>query len=314
MRHFHLKLTSIIIGLLFATQIVAQQDTVRLLQITDTHLMFNLDLYEKNVVDHREITRGYKNVHEHFKQFILSTPKETNSDLIVITGDIIDFHDAKSIIGTTLPYQIEGFASLINNFQPCPLLFTLGNHDIFSYNWGNNKVIPNQDSSVKARATWIRNIQCFSEGTYYSKVVQAGKTTYRLIFLDDSYNQYEDNKLNPHLGYEQAKWLQNELNTSIDDVEIIFMHIPLLDQIEGNQLIEIIKKFPSCKMIISGHRHRNKITPIELSKKHILYQIETDALAKSPSNWRLIQLIENKVSISKTGDKKNELEIEILEH
>lgn len=298
------------IGLFISTQILAQQDTVSFLQITDTHLMFNLDLYEKDVVDHREITRGYKNVNAYFDQFINTTPKNLNSDYIVITGDIIDFHDAKSTIGTTLPYQIEGFATLINKSFTRPFLFTLGNHDIFSYEWGEERVIPNQDSSQQARATWIRNFQCFSEGTYYSRIINVGKTTYRLIFLDDSYYQYDDKKLNPHLGLEQAKWFQNELNASGDDVEIIFMHIPLLDNLEGNQVVEAIKNSPSCKIIISGHRHRSKITPIKISENHTLYQIETDALAKSPNNWRLIQLIDNKVNISMTGDQKVELEVE----
>ena len=58
------------------------------------------------------------------------------------------------------------------------LYMTLGNHDITSY----PREGYHQNIAAEARATWIKNVPCFSKGTYYSRLYDVGSTTYRFIF------------------------------------------------------------------------------------------------------------------------------------
>ncbi len=317
MNKIHLRYKLLTIVLMISNFVFAQQqDTLSFLQITDTHLMFNLENYDSKVVHHREETKGYKNANSNFKEFFQTVPLKTKSDFVIITGDIIDFHDARTNNGKVLAFQVEAFASLLDSLH-IPTYLTLGNHDMFSYEWGEDKVIPNQYKTGKARATWTRNFDVFREGNYYSRIFQVGKTTYRLIFLDDSFYKFDEGEeeiIPPYIDKPQLHWLKTQLEESDTDVEIILMHVPFTEEsIEAssnNELYSLLSKSPSTKLILAGHRHRDAIMDIPQTTSALI-QVETDALVKDINHWRFIQLMENKITVSSMGSTKQEVVISL---
>lgn len=296
--------------------VTGQKDTLSFLHITDLHLFFNRENYDPVVVQHREHIRGYLRSNTFFEQFLSTVPARTNSDFVIATGDIIDFFDAETPDKNMIDFQIEQFARLSDDYE-FPILFVPGNHDIFSFEWGGDRIIPNQFKTGRARATWIRNFDCFRDGTYYSRVYNLGKTTYRLIFIDDSYYQFpeEEKVVIPYIDKPQLHWLRTELDESEDDIEIILMHIPLTEQsvltMPPNELYSELKQTPSVKLLLSGHHHRNVIRKLPGLSDSELIQVETDALVKTPENWRLIRLTEKNILVSFTGSTDNELVIPI---
>lgn len=295
-----------------STSLHARKDTLSFLHITDMHLMFNLENFDPDIVHHREYTRNYKEGSNIFRQFMETVPGKTSSDFVIATGDVIDFFDATTGEGNRLAYQIELFARMLDDFHD-PVYLTLGNHDIFSYDWGNDKVIPNQLQASRARAAWIRNFNCFREGTYYSRVLEVGSTTYRLIFLDNAYYQFKkhENMVNPYIDKPQLHWLKNELDASDEDVEIILMHIPFNQKSilpeSNNELYEVLTSVPSVRLIFSGHFHKGEIMHFPSAGEKQVIQVETGALVSGADKWRQVQLTEENIIVSSMGTTESEL-------
>lgn len=304
----------ILLFALFCLDGYSQKDTLSFLHITDSHLMFNLENYNKDIVHHREYTRDYKEANSRFQQFMETTPDQTGADMIIATGDMIDFHDAKTARGDVLAYQVEQYARYIGQFDH-PFYMTLGNHDIFSYNWGNDRVIPNQFKTGAARAAWIRSFDCFRDGTYYSRIYQVGETTYRLIFLDNAFYQFkkDENVVNPYIDKPQLHWLKSELNASQEDVEIILMHVPFTGQSalpeSNNELYAALAAVPSVRLILAGHYHKGSMMEFPVADDSKMIQVGTDALVSGAEKWRLIRLTEEQIQVSSMGNILNEITI-----
>lgn len=314
---------NIVLFLSLPVLMIAQEkpDTIVFIHITDTHIC-NLKSYHPLFTDkRRHFGEGFKP----FINFLGSVPEKLQTDFIVITGDMIDYYEAETTAGDMLDTQIEQFVKSTNDCN-IPVYMTLGNHDISSYKLISEKTYnSHQYNDGKARAAWIRNTACFRNGTYYSRTFQADTTTYRLIFLDNAYYSPGKNKDEPPyiIDQFQLQWLNNELNMSDNDVELIFMHIPLLGGIgiDGNKKTQVLRtnysdstgdifnvlgqKQSAC-LIFSGHKHRNIIYKYEFSGDYALTQVETGAFGRiyEPNNWRLIQLTAENIIISYPGDEK----------
>lgn len=314
----HFKFSLLVVALFIGTTAHSQKDTLSFLHITDSHLMFNLENYNLDIVNHRENTKDYKENNSKFEQFMKTVPNKTKSDMIIHTGDMIDFYDAKTDKGEVLPYQVELFGRFIDQFAP-PIYMTLGNHDIFSFNWekNKNKVIPDQLKTGTARATWIRNFDCFRDGTYYSRTYEIGKTTYRLIFLDNSFYRFKktENIVTPYIDKPQLHWLQSELAASSEDVEIILMHIPFRKAAtlpeSNNELYALLTSVPSVRLIFGGHYHKGSVMRFPSADGKEIIQIGTDALTTGADKWRLVHLTEDNILVSSMGITENELVIPI---
>lgn len=313
---FSLKPVLVWAGLLVAGMVTAQPDTLSFLHITDMHTMFNLENYHPGIVHHREKVRNYENANHHLQTFLQTIPEETGSDMVMATGDMIDFFQAETDSGNMVGFQVEQFAGFVENFR-IPVYLTLGNHETFSYDWKDEKLIPDQFSAGKSKAAWIRNFDCFRHGTYYSRTFRTGETTYRLIFLDDGFYRFlpEENMVNPYIDKPQLHWLKTELNAHDDDVEIILMHIPFskasVQAGTSHELFTTLLQHPSVKLILSGHHHRNLIQSFAHDKGRELNQVETDALVETPANWRQIRLTENTILVSEPGNRNSELVIPV---
>lgn len=297
-------------------KVYAQNDTLSFLHITDAHLMFNLENYDPDIVHHREVTRNYKEANNRFAAFMETIPRQIGSDMVIATGDVIDFFDARTATGNTIANQIELFARYLNRYHH-PFYMTLGNHEIFSYTWGNDKVIPDQLKAGAARAAWIRNMDIFRDGTYYSHIFKVGMATYRFIFLDDSYYQFkkEEDVVNPYMDKPQLHWLKAELalSESNDENVIILMHIPFTEKSalseSRNELYEALTGVSSVRLILSGHHHKDSVMQFPAKNGSKIVQVETNALVGSADNWRLVQLTESQIHVSSTGTNHSELVI-----
>jgi 3',5'-cyclic AMP phosphodiesterase CpdA len=238
--------------------------------------------------------------------------------MVIATGDLVDFFEAETTGGRMLDLQAEQFSQLLSDYH-IPVFLTLGNHDLFSFSWQNNSLKHHQNFSGRARAAWIRNVPCFKNGTWYSELFQVGQTTYRFIFLDNSFYQFlpEDKTEVPYIDKSQLYWLNEQLYESENDIEIIFMHIPFDDDTRpesSNELYSVLAKNPSAKLILAGHKHRNAVNKFLSGNGQTIVQVETGSLVQSPpdsQNWRLIRLTENNILVSVPGKTESELVIPV---
>ena len=295
-----------------------KSDPVSFIQLTDTHIC-NLEGYNSKFVQKRQ---HYGQGVEPLLKFLGTVPEKFQSDFVVITGDMIDFFEAENTSGEMEGKQIEQFIDILRtNEIHCYL--TLGNHDIGSY--PVYKALYHQYNAEKARACWTRNADCFRDGTYYCRTLQVENTTYRLIFLDNAYYLPDrgENDTPYIIDQMQLLWLDNEMRKSKDDVEILFMHMPIRGGVEvGNiksessdqtivntscGLYKVLEQNSSARLIVAGHRHQNVIHEFKMSDDYTLTQVQTGAFARDPRNWRLIQLSADGIMISYPGEENAEL-------
>ncbi len=312
----------LILLLLLPPTIFSQKksEPVSFIQLTDTHIC-NLEGYDSTFVRKRQ---HYGQGVEPLMNFFATVPGKFQSDFVVITGDMVDFFEAETASGELEGTQIEQFIDILR-LSEIPCYLSLGNHDIGSY--PVTKASYNQYNAVKARANWTRNTDCFEEGTYYSKTMQVENTTYRLIFLDNAYYRPDRNRNETPYIIDQMQllWLDNEMKKSEDDVEILFMHMPLTggvkvgeaksespDQVMADTscaLYKVLKQNSSASLIFAGHRHQNAIHEFEISDDYTLTQVQTGAFARDPGNWRHIQLSAEQIVISLAGEENPEVVI-----
>jgi len=300
-------------GLFSPGYLSAQTDTLSFLHLTDTHVLFNPDFYQKDFVQSR---KSFSQGIDPLRQFLHTVPAKINGNFVAITGDLVDFFEAETQDGPMLGFQVEQFSGLIGE-SPVPVFLTLGNHDITWYKWKDTQRVSSQSQAGKARATWIRNLPCFSGGTWYSRIYKAGGTTYRLIFLENAYNTVHpgENINIPYLDRPQLHWLEDQVRQSPDDIEIILMHLPFT--IGANQkqpasdAFKILAGSPSVKLILVGHNHRNVIRSFDGEKGEKLTMVQTGSFGLSPENWRVIRLTKDKILVSQAGKTETELTISI---
>ena len=307
------KLLFILFGIFISGIVNAQPDTLSFLHITDTHIISNLDFYHPEIAEGR---KHYGQGIEPLKHFLLIGPQKMNFDFVAITGDLIDFFEAETTGGKMLDFQAEQF-SRIADCSSVPIFATLGNHDIANYSWKNNERVSSQNIAKLAQAVWSKSLECFKNGTYYSQLYYVGNKRYRLIFLDNGYDSFlpEEKIETPYIDKPQLHWLENQIQQSENDIEIIFMHLPIVpansNEEPSCELYQILAKYPSPKMIVAGHDHKNAIQYFSFSENKRITQVQTDAFGRSAENWRLIRLTENKILVSFPGSLGTEIEIPI---
>jgi 3',5'-cyclic AMP phosphodiesterase CpdA len=304
--------TGIFFVLFVTGRLPAQPDTLSFLHISDIHLIFDLEKFQPNLAETR---KHYANGAELFKDFLKKVPARTGAEFVVVTGDLVDFSEGETTGGEMSGWLITRLSKLVKK-QKNKLLFTLGNHDVAAYSWGDSSRVSSQENAGKSRARWIQSVSCFSQGTYYSRTVKVGKTTYQLIFLDNSYNTVGKNESIsvPFISREQQHWLEARFSDSPDDVEIVLMHIPMNPGIAGfidnNSVYSVCSRQSSLKLFLVGHNHRSEMKEFQNAESHF-YQVQTGAFAQDIKNWRLIRLTEDNILVSVTGDVKTEVMIPV---
>ena len=295
----------LVCGLLLFIDVFGQTDTLSFLHISDTHLMFHLDSYHPGTALLRaHFAKGV----EPFRNFLQTVPAATNSKMVVITGDMLDLYETDTPNGDMLAFQLQQYAR-IPEVSQIPVFCTLGNHDITTYGWKDERWYWNMDNAGKARAEWIRNVPCFTNGTWYSHVYNVGQTGYRLIILDNSYAEGSER---PYCGEEQLQWLKVQLQQSPEEAKIVFMHIPFSrdfnPHLTRNALYDLLAQYPCVKLLLVGHNHENVINRYDGAG---FVQVQTGAFGYDVTNWRLIKLTADNIIVSTAGTKQQELIIPI---
>ncbi len=249
--------------------------------------------------------------------FLDSVPAKAQADAVVITGDLLDFYEAQRGDGAMRSGKVEAFAQAVRS-SPIPLWLAVGNHDLSSYWFEGTEFMTGQHNAQQARASWIRNVRGFENGTWYSLIRRVGKTTYRLIFLD---NAYEADVPGDLADKAQLAWLNWQLVHGKGETNLIFMHIPLTvqdtngDGIRFNAppagwpfpdayqrgLMKTLNENPSVAALFVGHQHRNVIEDIPFPAGHRITQIQTGNLQVDPQNWRVVRLTEGQITVSAPG-------------
>jgi metallophosphoesterase (TIGR03768 family) len=133
----------------------------------------------------------------------------------------------------------------------------------------------------------------------------------KVIGLDDT---MDENDISPNFyGYGtlsngRYEWLISELDAGQSEgkLMIIAAHIPLavktpgvnfLDSLFEKDLIDKLRTYPNLILWISGHLHRDKITPfISTDSNHpenSFWQVETKSVREFPEQFRTIDIVRN---------------------
>ncbi len=317
----------VLLSLLVSISLQAQKDTLRIMHITDTHVVYHLDATNPIFANLRKHLLGSE---DSLKIFIKKVNENTNADAVVITGDLTDYYNAEISKNSNCKVhgQIEHFKS-IYKLSKKPTYLVLGNHDISSYlvDENDSTKIEDQVYADEARALWIKNYSCFRKGTYYKKEFIVGNTKYHFFFLDDGYNLNGKNK---YLDEVQLDWLREQLSKIKNEPIVMFFHIYLpVGDINGDGIyfrknkpvswpdkkacskgfLKILNENENIKVLFVGHQHRNVWEEINFRSGNKIYQIQTSALFKSTNNWRLLKFTNNEIIVSKPGSNKTELKI-----
>jgi 3',5'-cyclic AMP phosphodiesterase CpdA len=310
-KFFSWILPMVVFFFLVANRLAAQSDTLSFLHVTDIHLIFNPDILQKDLANDRG---HYGFGVTPFDKFLRDVPTKTNADFVAATGDLVDFYEGEKVNHKMDGTSVDQFAQLINE-NNIPVYATLGNHDITAYSWGDSTRLTTQNVAGAARADWIRNVPCFQYGTYYNRIFDVGSTTYRLIFLDNAFNNFEGNGNYevPYIDKAQQSWLKSQFEASDKDVEIVIMHIPVkkgASDVKENSIYSVLSAQQTLKMILAGHNHRNVITEFNEDNGQF-YEVQTAAFASDREAWRLIRLTENEILVSSPGKTEAEITISV---
>ena len=321
---------SFLVFLLFnaASAVFSQNvDTLNILHTSDIHVLYAVDDFNPVLADvHRHNSSNLESVNLFF-QII---PKSLKADAVIITGDLVDVYEGESKSKTMLSSQIGQFRSLYDRC-PVPLYLTLGNHDITSYAINNvdHKITESQTNADKARASWIRNIVCFENGTYYSRVFAVGHTNYHFIFLDNGYSLHDGGRV---IDKTQFDWLKEQVSQAGSEPVMLFFHIYFsVGDLNGDGiafkdngptdwptekqcsegLLKLVNENKNIKAMVVGHGHSNIFEGIKFPSGHKVYQIETGSVSEGSTNWRLFRFTEKEIIVAHPGSKKVELTIKL---
>ena len=304
-------------------------DTLNVLHTSDVHTVYDLDEFHPVLAGKRAAVRG--NV-DSLKAFFNSIANQVKVDALVITGDILDIYEGETKSHALLADQIEQFRPIYDDC-PVPLYLTLGNHDLSRYtiNESDSSLVVSQTDAGRARASWIRNIPCFHDGTYYTTLFQVGNTKYHFIFLDNGYSLHDGGRV---LDKGQLDWLQEQVSNAGNEPVMLFFHIyfsvgdmngdaiyfkengplhwPTKDQCSEG-FLKLLNEKKNIKAMVVGHGHSNVFEGIKFPSGHTIYQIETGSVVEGASNWRLLQFTDNRIIVSRPGNRKAEIVIDLNE-
>ncbi len=301
-------------------------DTLVVLHTSDTHLLFNPGGYPPALA--RYFTENRNSI-DSLERFFRTTPVKEKADVVVITGDILAGFEGESASGNMLDGQVERFRPLFDQC-PVPLLLTLGNHDLSSYALRHNDstLITSQTGAGRARASWIRNIPCFAEGTYYTRLFEVGSTRYHFIFLDDGYSLHDGGR---RLDKTQLDWLTEQIENAGEEPVVLFHHIYFgigdvnhdgvafdsrkpIDWPDEKQcqegFLKVLNEHRNIRVLVVGHGHQNVFEKIRFPGGNSIYQVETGSVTEGSANWRLLRCAEKSIIISKPGSRDTEVTIE----
>jgi hypothetical protein len=204
--------------------------------------------------------------------------------------------------------QVEAFAR-VAAASPIPVYAALGNHDVQHYgvflDGARERLLADQSVVEHAKASWIRNVPCFAQGTYYSFARRVGSTTWRFAVLNNGFYGHQPPdaaKRAPQytFGRGQLDWLKGIAAASQDSPMVLAMHIPP----EGAMLAELKQALAGrtgLTVMFTGHHHeKNHVHPVEAAGMR-LYHVSTPGYCDSVNHWRRVRLYADRVELAAAG-------------
>ena len=273
---------------------------VDLIHISDTHIMNLAGVHPQMIASRRH----YESSSQTFAEFLRGVVVRQRPAFVLHTGDVTDANSFTGADWGSVGGQVGHFAK-IAELSPIPLFLALGNHDVVHYGVisGRRGAVGNQSVAGRARAEWIRRVDCFREGTYYKFERIVGKTKYVFLMLDNGYKGDGDAEIlagGTKLAWEQLQWLKQQAVAHRDDAVILAMHVPLGDDPASQAIKGAVANCSTLPLVIAGHIHTPAMEEISIGSRRIL-QVRTGAFGRDANNWRLIRLREDRVEVSGVG-------------
>lgn len=204
--------------------------------------------------------------------------EQSDIDFVMFTGDLIDKSFEKEL-RAVLPHLEKLNA---------PWYFAFGNHDRCVGGYLTTLVyldmIRNANENFKFKKA------------YYSF---SPKKNYKVIVLDDIIT--DEITSNGYIDAEQMKWLKKELDSSKNDVVLIYMHVPIIEPFASPNhklrnayaVKELIEGYKNPIGVFQGHYHAAKITQHD----NVLY-VSSPALVSYPNAFRIVTVTNSKDKVT----------------
>ena len=204
--------------------------------------------------------------------------EKNDIDFVMITGDLIDKSFEKELTAV-LPYLEKLNA---------PWYFGFGNHDRCVGGYLTTAVYMDMLKSANPNYDFKK--------PYYSFIP---KKHFKVIVLDDIIT--DEITSNGFMDEEQMKWLKKELDSSKNDIVLIFVHIPVIEPFaspshklrNASALKALIESYKNPIGVFQGHYHAAKI----IQHDNVLY-VNSPALVSYPNAFRTITVTNNKDKVT----------------
>ena len=212
-------------------------------------------------------------------------------DFVMLTGDLIDKSFEKEL-RAALPHveKIEA-----------PWYFAFGNHDrcVGGY----------LTTSVYMEMLKNSNPDFKYKKPYYSF---KPKKNFKVIVLDNIIT--DEITSNGYVDEVQFKWLKKELDSSKNDVVLIFMHVPVIEPFASPShklrnaaaVKALIESYDNPIGVFQGHYHAAKITQHD----NVLY-VSSPALVSYPNAFRIVNVTNYKDKVVFDFEWRETREVEI---
>ena len=251
------------VGMLWGLQAcsVVNESSLRFAQVSDVHFMSNG--YNSTIKMIGESPRLLDDAVNQLNGY-------NHLDFVMFTGDQVDKSFEK---------ELRAFLSHVEKLK-YPWYIVFGNHDRCIGGYLTTSVYLDLVKQVNPNFNVNKS--------YYSFVP---KKNYKVIVLDNIV--MDEITSNGYIGEEQLKWLKKELDSSKNDVVLIFMHVPVVEPFASpnhrmrNAIVlkQLLESYKNPIAVFQGHYHATKITQHD----NVLY-VATPALVSYPNAFRVVNI------------------------
>jgi hypothetical protein len=238
------------------------------------------------------------------KAFPLFLQSHSGLNFVAVSGDVTDAISFAGSGGSMVSGQMD-IALRLYKASPIPLYFALGNHDLQHYGIDSqtSKLISDQTIAGAARAAWIRNFECFKDGTYYSFERRVGTRRFVFLVLEHCYHGSDAAK-RFRIGDEQLDWIRSTVEANSEAILIVTMHVPLKSNDPASGLLKDAfdqRKLPV--IFLTGHLHDlDFVERVATRSNAPVFQVHTPSFGVNARNWRMLSMFEDRIEIHKSGD------------
>lgn len=203
---------------------------------------------------------------------------QSDLDFVMVTGDLIDKSFEKEL-RAVLPHMEKLNA---------PWYFAFGNHDRCVGGYLNTLVylemLRNSNPDFKFKKAYY----AFSP-----------KKNFKVIVLDNIIT--DEITSNGYVDETQFKWLKKELDSSKNDVVLLFMHVPVIEPFaspshkmrNATAVKALIESYKNPIGVFQGHYHAAKVTQHD----NVLY-VSSPALVSYPNAFRVVTVTNTKDKVT----------------